>query len=80
MEAGTRQHIPMSDEIDRLNRYLRLESARLDNRIDFKLEVDPTLDVDTLEMPTMIIQPLVENAIWHGLGPKSEGGSVWGSF
>jgi signal transduction histidine kinase len=66
--------IPLQDEIETLQRYLELERLRLSNPSDnFHIEVDAGLDVQVWKIPPMLVQPLVENAIVHGLLPKTEG-------
>jgi len=52
---------------------MQLEQLRLNTSFSFAIECDPTLNLEKLEVPPMLIQPFVENAIWHGLKP---GGSI----
>jgi ligand-binding sensor domain-containing protein len=63
--------IGLDEEIEALKLYLELEAIRFDHELDFSFEVDPTLDIYNLEIPTMLLQPYVENAIKHGLFYKS---------
>ncbi len=66
--------ISIARETDLLENYLELERLRLSERFDYRIAVDPKLDKDFLEIPAMVIQPFVENAIWHGLQHKDEKG------
>lgn len=66
--------ISIARETDMLENYLELERLRLSERFDYRIMVDPKLDKDFLEIPAMVIQPFVENAIWHGLQHKNERG------
>jgi ligand-binding sensor domain-containing protein len=59
--------IPLRNELNALNLYLEIESFRFGDRFDFSLEIDPAIDEDFTEVPPMILQPYVENAIVHGL-------------
>lgn len=59
--------IPLRNELNALNLYLEIESFRFGDRFDFSLEIDPAIDEDFTEIPPMILQPYVENAIVHGL-------------
>jgi ligand-binding sensor domain-containing protein len=68
--------IPVSKELRMLENYLELEKLRFTDHFDCKITVDPELDPDFTEIPTMILQPFVENAIWHGLLYKKEKGYV----
>ena len=64
----------LSLEFDRLRDYLELMAVRMGPRLSFSLELPAALA--TQPVPTLILQPLVENAIGHGLEPKVEGGSI----
>ncbi|RPD38627.1 ligand-binding sensor domain-containing protein [Chitinophaga barathri] len=66
--------ISITRETDMLENYLELERLRLSERFDYRIMVDPKLEKDFLEIPAMVIQPFVENAIWHGLQHKNERG------
>jgi two-component system sensor histidine kinase AlgZ len=74
LEENTLQEIPLRREIAITEEYLAIEKARLGSRLNFKLAVEPeTLD---LLVPAFLLQPLVENAIRHGIGPRPEGGTL----
>ncbi|WHZ10716.1 MAG: Autolysin sensor kinase [Burkholderiaceae bacterium] len=65
---------PLSDEFDRLRDYLELMSVRMGARLCYDLDLPPALS--THPVPTLLLQPLVENAIRHGLEPKVQGGRI----
>jgi two-component system, sensor histidine kinase YesM len=67
MENSNSDFVLLSNEIEQLKKYLDLEHLRFENKFDFKITVDQKLDPDTTFVPNMIIQPHLENAIWHGL-------------
>lgn len=60
-------YIPLSDEIDFLNLYTYLENIRFDKKIHFSVSWDKSLNTAKIKMPPMLVQPLIENAIKHGL-------------
>ena len=62
--------ITIAEEAELLDQYLRTESMRFRDAIDYEIEVSEELDPDEVFVPTMILQPFVENAIWHGLSGK----------
>ncbi len=62
----------VEQELEHVESYLDLESIRVSNRISWDIEIDADLDPGTTPCPLFIVQPLVENAIWHGL----EGGAT----
>lgn len=72
--ATTREkEIPLMEEIETMELYLNIENIRFENKIDFTIDVDPKLNSDTIKIPCLIIQPFIENAIWHGLSSKKGG-------
>jgi len=68
--------IPLVSELESLQLYLELESLRFDHHFQFTIHVENDLDVSSLKVPPLIIQPYAENAIWHGLMQKEEGGRL----
>jgi ligand-binding sensor domain-containing protein/two-component sensor histidine kinase len=59
--------ITLKDEIETLDLYLQMESLRFRNRFIYKIHIDPSLKTEEIQIPPLIIQPYVENAIWHGI-------------
>jgi tetratricopeptide (TPR) repeat protein len=68
--------IPLEREIEALQLYLELESLRFDKKFDYKIVVDHEVETTVLRVPPLIVQPYVENAIWHGLMHKKERGHL----
>ena len=66
--------IPLSDEIKLLELYLQLEHSRFSNKFSYNFVVDKNIDISSYQIPPMLIQPYIENAIWHGLRYKDSGG------
>lgn len=66
------ESITLDKELQMLELYLQLESVRLKKNFEYKIEVDENLFPDEINIPTLILQPFVENAIWHGLQFKEE--------
>lgn len=67
LDNSARPKVALDDEINMLEKYILLEQQRLENQFDYKIETAPDLQADFFEIPGMIVQPYVENAIWHGL-------------
>lgn len=74
LENSQHTSIPIKDEMDALELYLQLESLRFKEKFDFKINIDDDIDTLLYKIPTMLIQPYVENAICHGLINKDEKG------
>ena len=73
--------IAVSDEIDLLTLYLQTETMRFEKKFNYEFDLKNELDPDEFVIPTMILQPFVENAIWHGISSKTEGeGKIKVSF
>ncbi|MCK4568789.1 MAG: histidine kinase [Bacteroidales bacterium] len=68
--------IPVKDELKAVMHYMDIERLRFDNKFDYKAEVDNNIDQEFMEIPPMIIQPFVENAIIHGLVNSPEPGHI----
>lgn len=76
LEYSQEDFIPLSKEIEILELYLNLEHFRFKNDFDFVFEVDSKIKTDDYQIPPMLLQPFVENAIWHGLRYKKEKGML----
>lgn len=74
MENSNKDFTPLSTELAQLKEYLDLEQMRFKDKFTYKITVDETLDTDTIQVPNMLIQPQLENAIWHGLRYKESEG------
>lgn len=64
--------ISLGEEMDMLTYFLNLEKLRLGEKLNYQIDVDPTLNKDNIQIPPMLVQPFVENAIWHGITPLPE--------
>lgn len=64
--------IPLNEEIDFIENYLSLEQMRMGDTFFYTIEIDENLETDEYTFPSFILQPFIENAIWHGLLPKSD--------
>ena len=73
-QQSQRGLIPLEMEVDCIRRYLNIYQTRLGSRLQYRIEIDP--DTTTCLVPFMFLQPLVENAILHGIEPLPQGGEV----
>jgi len=72
---SARPLISLHEEIEFLETYLQIEEARFGSRLQVKIAVDPAVAME--QIPSLILQPIVENALKHGLGPKPGPGHLW---
>lgn len=68
--------IKLSDEVEMLKNYIQLEMLRFEEKFSFNLIIEPDLEIDNIEIPSLLIQPYVENAILHGLYNKAGKGKL----
>jgi tetratricopeptide (TPR) repeat protein len=72
LENSENNTVSLDKELDMLKRYLELESIRLKEKFFYKIDVDEDVFTEAIEVPTLIIQPFAENALWHGLMNKED--------
>ena len=71
--ASTREkEITLVEEIETIKLYIDIENIRFNNEIETVFTIDKKLNSDTIKIPSLILQPFVENAIWHGLSLKKD--------
>lgn len=70
LEASSLKEIPLADELETIQLYMNIENIRFSNEIDFKITIDEGIDTQLVKIPSLILQPFLENALWHGLSSK----------
>jgi sensor histidine kinase YesM len=75
-QNSDKREISLYDEIETCRLYTQLESVRFGNKFSYEFDVDETLDMKSIMVPALIVQPFIENAIWHGIMPKEDGGRL----
>ncbi|MGY3054326.1 ligand-binding sensor domain-containing protein [Pedobacter sp. UYEF25] len=76
LEICTKGYISLHEELEYLKLYLKLEKNRFGDKLTYHFNIDKLLDVEETFIPSMLLQPYVENAIWHGIMPKESGGKI----
>ena len=74
LENSNHQNISLKDDSEVIDLYIQVECMRLNYSFKYQLTINASIDNESVMVPPMIIQPLVENAIWHGLKNRTEGG------
>ena len=73
---SSQEFVTIEQEIDALKLYLKIEQSRLNNRLTYDIIIESSIDLNFEKIPSMLLQPYVENAIWHGISPKPNGGRI----
>lgn len=76
LETSSSRMVTLKDDLDALKIYMQLEQLRMKQSFTYEVVVNGIDDPDALQIPPMIMQPFVENSIWHGLANKGEGGKI----
>ncbi len=71
LEASSVKEISLADELETVELYMNIENIRFNNEIQFKAAIDAGIDPHLIKIPSLILQPFLENALWHGLSSKS---------
>lgn len=74
LENSDEDFIPLSRELELLELYTKLEHSRFSDKFDYQILVDEGIDIDAFQIPPMLLQPYIENAIWHGLRYREDKG------
>ena len=73
LDQSQSETISLDQELKMLYLYIELEQLRFERPFTYKIDVDPELKEENIQIPGMLVQPFIENAIWHGLLPKKTG-------
>ena len=76
LENSKNERITLQQEIETLQLYIDLELMRFKDKLKYDIHFTNGMDTEFIEVPPMLIQPYVENAIWHGLMHKEVGGQL----
>lgn len=77
LENSRENTVTLSNELELLELYIQLEQLRFSNKFNYHIEVDEKVDKENTEIPPLLIQPYIENAILHGLTNKEGKGDLW---
>ncbi|WP_179318937.1 tetratricopeptide repeat-containing sensor histidine kinase [Winogradskyella helgolandensis] len=70
--ASKEKETSLNDELETMKLYMNIENIRFSNEIDFNIKVDPTINTEIIKLPSLVLQPFLENSLWHGLSSKSD--------
>jgi hypothetical protein len=75
LEYSAKENISLAEELQLVSSYIKLEHSRFGEHFSYTIQTDPSLEIDAILVPPMVLQPYVENAIWHGLRYREESGA-----
>lgn len=76
LDSSMSNLVPVSEEIDRLDLYLQIELMRFEDKFKYSITIADDIDVESIEIPPMLLQPYVENCIIHGILPSGRPGQI----
>lgn len=76
LDASQNDTTSLAEELERLELYLLLEHMRFKDKFRYRITIDPAVDTRHVHLPAMMLQPYVENSIWHGILPMDHQGEV----
>ena len=77
LDGSGKRETSLAEELETIDLYLKIENMRFSNDIDINVQVDPSLNVELIKVPSLVLQPFLENAIWHGLSDKEGDKKIW---
>ncbi len=80
LESSSKTLVPLEEELKNMQLYLELEQLRLNHSFDFQINTDIDYELDDIDIPPLLVQPFIENAVWHGLRTKVGKGNFSLSF
>lgn len=72
LDVSKVKEVSLKEELATMSLYMSIENIRFSNQIDYIVEINPDLNTDTIKVPPLILQPFLENSIWHGLSSKED--------
>lgn len=76
LENSRHAEVPLASDLEALRGYLDLERKRMRDKFDYTIDIDPGIDPSEVMVPPLVVQPFVENAIWHGMATKEGTGHI----
>ncbi|PQJ80050.1 tetratricopeptide repeat protein [Polaribacter porphyrae] len=70
LESSTLKEVSLEEELETMDLYMNIENIRFSNEIKYSINVDESLDLKNIKVPPLVLQPFLENALWHGLSSK----------
>lgn len=76
LDGSRSNQITLSEEIKNMETYLSIEKMRFEEKFDYSFEIEESVSTDKISIPTFLLQPFIENALWHGIMPANKNGKL----
>lgn len=76
LENSRSDKVSLENELETLRLYIEMEAMRFRGKVSFQINIAQNVDKDSIQIPPLLLQPFIENAIWHGLMHKEKGGTI----
>ncbi|MBK6446556.1 MAG: tetratricopeptide repeat protein [Bacteroidetes bacterium] len=76
LEYSEKKEITIAEDLEALDLYMKLEAMRMQDKFSYSINIDLEIDPENTYMPPLILQPFIENSIWHGISPKNGKGKI----
>lgn len=76
LDNSRKDTVSLKDELEATKLYLDLEAVRLENKFDYSITIDKKINEEEVMIPALILQPFLENSVWHGINPKIGNGFI----
>lgn len=76
LENSEKKWIPLEEDLELMELYIQLEALRLEEKLTYTITIDESVETDNTLIPPFILQPFIENSIWHGIAPKNGLGQI----
>jgi len=77
LDSSFEEFVPIEDEISTIKNYLELQKVRYSDMFNYSIEVDKAIDIESMQIPPMLAQPMIENSIEHGMKNKDVEGNIY---
>lgn len=76
LENSKSNFVALKNELELIKKYLEVEKRRFTDKLDFEINIDQEINTQKISIPPLLLQPIIENGIWHGLMPLEKGGKI----
>ncbi|MDF0709073.1 tetratricopeptide repeat-containing sensor histidine kinase [Flagellimonas okinawensis] len=76
LENSEKKWITLEEDLELMELYMQIEALRLENKLNYRISIDESVEPENTLVPPLLLQPFIENSIWHGIAPKQGDGQI----